>query len=90
MAPTIAEMPRHLLAIFMAAESARHAAFALKDAPMTGGGSGANLTYALGVPTLAPSAGALGAKLRVMHSPKAGDWKQGTVGDLRQKPFSVT
>ncbi|MBV7430711.1 MULTISPECIES: M20 family metallopeptidase [unclassified Acidovorax] len=32
--------------------SARHAGFALEDAPMTGGGSDANFTSALGVPTL--------------------------------------
>jgi glutamate carboxypeptidase len=35
-----------------AQESARHAGFILEDAPMTGGGSDANFTSALGVPTL--------------------------------------
>ncbi|MNT85491.1 carboxypeptidase [compost metagenome] len=35
-----------------AQESARHAGFTLEDAPMTGGGSDANFTSALGVPTL--------------------------------------
>ena len=32
--------------------SAQHAGFTLEDAPMTGGGSDANFTSALGVPTL--------------------------------------
>ena len=37
--------------------SARHAGFTLEDAPMTGGGSDANFTSAMGVPTgLAPMA----------------------------------
>ena len=35
-----------------AQDSARHAGFTLEDAPMTGGGSDANFTSALGVPTL--------------------------------------
>lgn len=35
-----------------AQESARHAGFTLEDAPMTGGGSDANFTSAMGVPTL--------------------------------------
>lgn len=35
-----------------AQDSARHAGFILEDAPMTGGGSDANFTSALGVPTL--------------------------------------
>ncbi len=35
-----------------AQDSARHAGFVLEDAPMTGGGSDANFTSALGVPTL--------------------------------------
>ena len=49
-----------------AQESARHAGFTLEDAPMTGGGSDANFTSAMGVPTL-DGLGADGDSAHTLH-----------------------
>ena len=46
--------------------SARHAGFTLEDAPMTGGGSDANFTSAMGVPTL-DGLGADGDSAHTLH-----------------------